>query len=347
MEKQKTLSGGLLLGGTHFLVDFCCTAILTCLSLQVSGETLLICAIVYNGLAFAFQLPLGALADLLRLSRGFCAFGCLLVAIAPFLPAPILVSALLGLGNACFHVGGGREALHRGGKKAGFVGHFVAPGAIGIFLGPLCAKLSWPIHIIAPVSLSLCAFLFLLTHNDGKRAEALQFPAQPLGAGQLATMMTCMFLTVLLRAYMGTIIHYDFQAFPLLSALFVLCIFGGKFFGGTLADRFGAFPFSLCAQLSATVLFVLSLWVPWCAYPAIFLFNTTMAITAHKLYVAVPSWAGTMFGLTTLALFLGSVPKLIGMESPFFTGWGLLLLGLLSTALLLTGLHMGREAKDA
>ena len=347
MAKQKTIAAGLLLGGTHFLVDFCCTAILTGLSLQVSGEMLLICAILYNGLAFAFQLPLGALADRLQLSRSLCAFGCLLVAVAPFLPAPILVSALLGLGNACFHVGGGREALHRGGEKAGFVGHFVAPGAIGIFLGPLCAKMSWPIHVIAPVSLSLCAFLFFFTRNGGKQTETLRFPAQALGTGRLAAMMVCMFLTVLLRAYMGTIIHYDFQAFPLLAALFVLCIFGGKFFGGTLADRFGAFPFSLCAQLSATVLFVLSLWVPWCAYPAIFLFNTTMAITAHKLYVALPSWGGTMFGLTTLALFLGSVPKLLGTESPFFTWWGLLLLSLLSTALLLTGLHIGREAKDA
>lgn len=258
MGKRELRRGAILLGGTHFLVDLCCTAALTALALRSSVQRVLLCAILYNGLAFAFQLPIGALADRLQLSRSLCAFGCLLVAVAGFFAPPILVTVLLGLGNACFHVGGGREALHRGGEKAAFVGYFVAPGAMGIFLGPLCAKAVSAFAYIAAAPLLLCAFLLFVSRREGKKAKMLQLRARPFHTLSALLIMGCMFLTVLLRSYMGSILHYPFQSKVIFSALFVLAIVGGKFCGGVLADRFGVFSFTLWAQLCAVLLFVLS-----------------------------------------------------------------------------------------
>lgn len=338
MRKKTHFLAGLLLGGSHFAVDFGCTALLTAFACG-SAKTALLCAIVYNGLAFAFQLPIGALADRLQKSRLFAIIGCLTVACGAFaVQLPLLLSVVLGLGNALFHVGGGREALLRGEKKASLVGHFVAPGAIGIFLGPLFAASGHDVALFLPALTLLCALLLLLLRQSDKSVEELLLPCPGCSRKSTVLILVCMFLTVLLRAYMGSVVHYSFQASLWMAALFVLCIFGGKFLGGCFADRFGAFSFSLIAQLTATALFVLSVWFPFFAYPAIFLFNTTMAITAHKLYISLPAYGGTMFGLTTFALFLGSLPKLLGWASPFFTWWGLLLLGLTSTALLLLGL---------
>ena len=113
--------------------------------------------------------------------------------------------------------------------------------------------------------------------------------------------------------------------------------------GGIFADRFGALPFSLVSQLSCTLLFVLSLYFPALAMPAILLFNTSMAVTAFTLYRCLPNYGGTMFGLTTFAIFLGVVPKLLGWNFGLFTWWGLLVLGLCSTFFLLLGLFLAKK----
>ena len=312
----------------HFLVDLTCTACLGRLSSRLSYDSIIACAILYNALAFAFQLPIGALADFLGITRILAAGGCLLVALGALFPQPLPLCLLIGLGNACFHVGAGREALQLGGAAP--VGRFVAPGALGIFFGPRLA--GFPLlRLLLPMLLVLSG-LSLLPRQKERTAAAAGSCRFPLPAA------LCMFLTVLLRSYIGTVLRY-----PLLSGFgwalgFSLCIFGGKFLGGILADRFGFFRSSLCTQTAATVLLTLSLFYPPLALPGILFFNTTMAVTAAALHRSFPRFPGTMFGLTTLALFLGVLPRLLGWENPLFTWWGVGLLCLVSTALFLGGL---------
>lgn len=327
-----------LLGAAHFLVDLACTALLTMTAGTLPYDGVIACALLYNGLAFAFQLPIGALGDCLGLQRGLAALGCLLVALGAWMPEPLLLCVAIGLGNACFHVGGGREALKRGGARAGWVGRFVAPGAIGIFLGPKLARLSWLLRWALPLCLLGLAAVLFLTRREGREAETMTLAGKRLPPARLAGVMGCMFLTVLLRSYMGTVLRYGFMANIGWAFCFTLCVFGGKYFGGILADRFGDLRFSIWAQVAAVVLFALSVRFPILAMPGIFLFNTTMAITAARLYTCAPGYPGTMFGLTTLALYLGVIPKLLGWKSGLFTWWGLGILSLISAGLLLSGL---------
>lgn len=321
-----------LLGSTHFLVDLVCTALLGALAGRLPYSQVILCAIGYNGLAFAFQLPIGILADLRKYSRSLAGIGCLLIAAAVFFDAPLPICLLAGLGNACFHVGGGREALGRGKGNASFVGRFVAPGAIGIFLGPKLASF----FRFLPAALLIPAAAFLFSRK--KYCERPSPSANPLPAGHLVIILLSMFLTVLLRSYMGTVLRY-----PLFSAFgwglgFTFCVFFGKYFGGILSDRFGMLRFSIAAQLGSAALLSLSFFQPVLALPGIFLFNTSMAVTVTALHRCLPELPGTMFGLTTFALFLGVLPRLLGWENRFFTWWGLLILGLLSALLLLMGL---------
>ena len=341
MEKSDRF-GTLLLGCSHFFVDFLCTAALAARLNTPDGSNILLLAIVYNGLAFAFQLPLGALGDLLGLRRGFAAIGCALVAAGSFLPSAIGMCLCIGLGNALFHVGGGREVLSESGGRAAKVGRFVAPGAVGIFLGPRLASLSWLRSLLLPGLLLALALLLWLFR---KKTRATEFAGKGIPSARLAGILACMFFTVLLRSYMGTVLRYSFLTRLFSAFCFTGCIFLGKFFGGSLADRFGQLPFSAAAQCACVICFTLSVKFPWLAFPGIFLFNTTMAITATQLYRCLPRLPGTMFGLTTLALFLGVLPRLLGLNNLFFTWWGLGILSLLSAISLLGGLALEKGGR--
>lgn len=337
MERQNRNSAHLL-GLAHFFVDFACTALLTGVTDTLPFWQVTACAVLYNGLAFAFQLPVGALGDCLKLQRGLAAMGCLLVAAGAFLPWPLAVCAVIGLGNACFHVGGGRETLKRGGKAASMAGRFVAPGAVGIFLGPRLAGIRWLVRLLLPACLAVFAAVLFLTRAEGEEAEDEKLKPIPMGRARRAVVCVCMFLTVLLRSYMGTVLQYPILSEFGWALMYTLCIFGGKYFGGILADRFGTVRFCGVAQAMATALFMLSVRFPVLAMPAIFLFNTTMAVTVSRLYACVPGYPGTMFGLTTFALYLGVLPRLLGLQAEWFHGWGLGLLSFLSAVLLAAGL---------
>lgn len=333
-----------LLSISHFFVDFLCTALLANCVQSAASAHMLTLAIVYNGLAFAFQLPLGTLGDLLDQRRVFACVGCLLVVLGSFLTQPLAMCVSIGLGNALFHVGGGREALQASGGKAAAVGRFVAPGAVGIFLGPRLSHLFWLCRYCLPGFLLILAVLLLLHSSSPQKSV----PKLPFSRLRLAGIWGCMFLTVFLRSYMGTVLNYPFLAHHAGALCFTLCIFLGKFLGGSLADRFGVLPFSAAAQAACVILFILSPKIPWLAFPGIFLFNTTMAITATQLYRTLPQLPGTMFGLTTLALFLGVLPRLLGLKNFFFSWWGLGLLSIVSAVSLLGGLVFGKGGlKDA
>ena len=323
----------------HFLVDFACTALLTASCVGSPAVSVILCAVVYNACAFAMQFPIGILADRFELRRYLAAAGCLAVALGSLLPQPLILCIVIGLGNACFHVGAGREALLRGGSRAARVGRFVAPGAIGIFLGPPAANIFWLTRIAAPLSLAVCAVLLTVRERETPPAT------QPLALkpAKRAALIVCMFLTVLLRSYMGTVTRYAELSLPVFAAAMTTCVFLGKFLGGTLADRFGAFRFQLPAQLVGTVMFALSVPFPALGLPAVLLFNTTMAVTVHRLWRSAPDHAGAMFGLTTLALYLGVLPRLLGAPNPLFTPWGLALIGCVSAATLLLGLRIAQK----
>ena len=120
----------------HFWVDFSC-ALLLFSRLSGQGEWAL-CVLLYNFCAFALQMPIGVLAGRWRYSGRVAAFGCALAALGWGLtPVPAAAAVTAGLGNACFHVGGGMQILEDGEKKAASLGIFVSPGAFGIYFGAL------------------------------------------------------------------------------------------------------------------------------------------------------------------------------------------------------------------
>ena len=125
-----------LYAAAHFWVDFACALLV--LGRLEGGGGAVTALLLYNFFAFAVQMPVGLLADVLGGPRRFAALGCGLTALAWGLPGLLPAAVCAGLGNACFHVGGGLYALN-GSENCGPLGLCVSPGALGVALGTLPA----------------------------------------------------------------------------------------------------------------------------------------------------------------------------------------------------------------
>ena len=280
----------------HFLVDGVCAWAL--LGSPEVGWSEVLC---YNFCAFALQLPLGAVLDRLggrNVPRSFSCIGCALTILGA-----LTHPAVLGLGNALFHVGGGVDVIRDTGRCEK-LGIFVAPGALGLYLGGLIAG-KWP--WLLPLAGGAMAVLLAHVRSLGEISTA------PSQKSPIFLVISC-FAVVVLRSFVG------FQVvFPWKSGWLALAAVGavvlGKMAGGWLADRFGARRVTVLSLSLAAAGYALGN-VPAFGLLALLCFNMTMPLTLYALWRRFPGFPGTVFGSLTLALFLGFLPAAFGLELP-------------------------------
>jgi len=300
----------------HFLVDFSCALIMLSV-VDIPWQFVL-----YNFLAFAVQMPLGLLADLFGRNRYFALIGIALV-LSGYLPCPVLLRVvLIGLGNACYHIGGGREALLKKNGLTG-LGIFVSPGAVGILLGTMFVSVSW-LHLVVMLALAVCGILIYFLCN----AKEISVPKGNCNIPLASIMMS----VVLLRSLIGMCMEtpWKIDLYVILGALAAAL---GKALGGVFADRFGWKVTGMVSLIAAAGLFLL----PESGVTGVLgvlLFNMTMPITLGKASDNCPGYEGFAFGLLTFGLFLGYLPSAFGLTIPPIVGFSLALIsaGLLAAS---------------
>ncbi len=322
----------------HFWVDLSC-ALLMFSRLYGQGNWML-CVLLYNFCAFALQMPVGLLADQRGRNGQTAALGCVLTALGwAVSPVPLAAAVTAGVGNACFHVGGGIQVMKDGGDRAAPLGVFVSPGALGIFLGTL-------LHDRVPgqaavTGLLVFALAFALQDHRGKGTERTECfsEAAALDRNRLWALVCC-FLVVVLRSYLGMILSFPWKA-GAWNFWIVCAVVLGKAAGGFLGDRLGMLRAAVLSLGLSAILFCLSGFPPAGA-AAVFLFNMTMPITLWAAAQMLPDKKGFAFGMLTFALFLGFLP--VWMERPalFAGGNGYAIGALCSLAVLALGLKRGR-----
>ncbi len=278
----------------HFLVDGVCAWGM--LGRFAGFDAILI----YNFCAFALQLPLGAVLDRLggkRMPMVFAGVGCALTLIGAF-TSPIL----LGIGNALFHVGGGVDVIREGGRCEK-LGIFVAPGALGLYLGGLLADRALP---ILPVLVVMGLLLIPL------RGRLENFP-EPTKKAPVPLILCC-FAVVVLRSFVGFQVVFPWKTGWLAFAA-VAAVVLGKMAGGVLAARFGAKRVTMVSLSAAAICFALG-EIPVFGLCALLCFNMTMPLTLYALWRRFPRYPGAVFGSLTLALFLGFLPAAYGISIP-------------------------------
>lgn len=269
------------------------------------------------------------------------------------LPVLLLISAAAGIGNSCFHVGGGIDLLRRSGGKAAIPGIFVSTGAFGVWLGPvLAAKQSARTFGL----LSGCALMILtgavLTRTHFLRKERAEAdgadldkaPANgPAGVRNVVPAAAlCLFTAVLFRSYAGTIMRYGWKK-AFLAFLFTAGIVFGKMSGGIIGDRAGWRRTAVVSLALSGLLFLGADRHAVCGIAAVFLFNMTMPLTLSALAKMYPDREGMAFGLTTLALFLGTLPSLAESAGILRAGGSGLLPAVCAVSLVLMAAGLKRE----
>ena len=283
----------------HLLVDGLCAAVIFG-PVQASGA-LGVLVPVYNTLAFSTQCVVGLAADRLRKHSWSAAISMLLAVLGFALPLPPAVRILcVGAGNSVFHVSAGVMTLERSGGRAGKLGVFVAPGAVGLTLGTL-----WPgLGPVFAVLLTLCAAAVVPLE---KTAPAHRLPDRARSGDVSLTVPLLLALAVGVRAIGGSAVSFPWKTGALMSLALTGCVFAGKTAGGFLCDRWGPKRTALTSVLAAAGL------VAFCsarAVPAMagqFLLNLSMPVTLCLLYRALPDLPGFAFGLAASALWPGTL----------------------------------------
>lgn len=311
----------------HFAVDFSCGFMLYTMyvrgDLEAASVPLLF--LVYNLIAFGAQYIIGAAGDFFKSNgRVFAIAGCLLT-VAGLVAGdnyaePYLVTVLIGLGNAAYHVGGGTDALTRdaGMTRAGI---FVSTGSLGIAMGCHAGESGhFNLYFAVAVLLFVACAIYIFCRGARRIPHIPEATEQPgisafrrllTGGKPLleATLPAALILlaAVLIRSWAGFIAVSPGSDSKFAYLLPAAAAFGGKFLGGVLADLLGARRTGTVAVLLSVPL----LWLGASSYmlflAGLFFFNIAMPITLVGLSRRFPSHEGFAFGLTTLMLVVGYI----------------------------------------
>lgn len=282
----------------HFSVDFACVWFLCAHARQSGGQEALL-FLFYTLMAFGLQPFIGWFCDgRPRFNAG--AIGCALTLIGLFFGRwPWVGAGLMGLGNALFHVGGGRQALMGCNGRMTRAGLFVSSGAPGVTLGTLAG--------VNGVSIWLSALIVALSGLLLLQSAPVQTAKTPQ-TGECREAAMCLLaalVSVAVRAWAGGAIPSAWRDTTFLLLLSSFSAMLGKAAGGALCDRFGVRRVGT-ASLALSIPFLLS-GSAW-ALVGILLLNATMTASLFAVLRIFPDNPGFAFGLTTLALLLGSLP---------------------------------------
>ena len=297
-----------LYGVAHAVVDAICAGMLISLwhgGVVDAGEVGA-WIVSYNILAFATQPLLGLLVDRYQFPRAAAVAGCLVTAMAPVVGShwPLCGVILAGLGNAVFHLGAGSICLNLTPGRATAPGLFVAPGAVGLFVGTELANrglfAAWPFLL----ALAVLAIGMALTKQPALVRD-FRPPVFPRAALiPLVLILAC----IGVRSLVGFAVDLPWKSGLPLAIGLVVVVFLGKSLGGVLADRigWGRVAVGSLAVAAALLAFGASNIVP--AMMGMFLINLTMPVTLAATANLLPGRPAFAFGLTALALELGALP---------------------------------------
>ena len=329
--------------------------------MAISHEEWLSWAVFYNFMAFALPALLGWLMDrflphdnLYPAVVGMCLVACGYLCYRYPLPAIFLA----GLGNGLFHIGAGKEVLKDGGRNFAPSGIFISSGALGVFLGSTWGLHYMPLLRTFPVLLFIAGILLAgwqiclqvskgrvpVPETDAGSGPAAQGSSAPSRAA-LGLCTLALFFVVVVRSYYGGLQGFSWNTGFAAGLIFTLCIVGGKFTGGILADLAGIHRAVVLSLGLAAVTALFAFRSPVCGCVSIFFFNMTMPLTLFLLVDLMPALPGFAFGLLMLALFLGTLPSMLFGISWLFSPGGFCFLCLLSLAVLLLELRLEKRKK--
>lgn len=292
----------------HFIVDFVCAIFIFGNLPHVSNtySEFIFATIMYNFFAFAFQVPIGYILDKFRIYKYIAIIGLCLIGFGYLINInnTFVLATIVGIGNALFHLEGGVNIYSISKRRAFLNGLFVAPGALGIFLGTIfCSKL---ITTYLPIILIIVAIFLLYLVQKNEVDKGLKNNIKGNFNNFNITMIIILIgLSIIVRSIGGNAIIYTWKNGFILGLIYTLSIVIGKAFGGLLADKFGLIKVALISLTCSAICLLFGYNIHVFAYIGILLFNIPMSITLTILENALSKKIACAVGLNTMFLFLG------------------------------------------
>ncbi|MBP3256306.1 MAG: hypothetical protein J6M60_07485 [Clostridia bacterium] len=297
----------------HFVVDFVCAIFMlgNIPFIAQSESEFVISLIIYNFFAFAFQVPLGLVLDKLKIYKYVAIIGLSLIGICYLINInnPYILAIIVGIGNALFHLEGGVNIYSVSERKAFLNGLFVAPGALGIFLGTTFHNEL--IITYLPIILIFTS-IFLLFFVQKKEEVILNLEKNmkinmknDISKLSAFLIVALIGVSIIVRSIGGSAIVYTWKEGFILGLIYTLAVVIGKAFGGLIADKFGFIKVALISLLGSTVCLILGYNIHFFAYIGILLFNIPMSITLTLLENTLTKKIACAVGLNTFFLFIG------------------------------------------
>ena len=330
---------GYIVGIIYFLVHFILeVSCFYTLAAYTNNDMFYVIALMYDLFAFVPQGLIGAISDKYR-NINFGLIGIVLTIFALFclkfnLPI-IVVMSLLTIGNCLVHVAGAESTLRLARGKMFPSALFVSGGAFGIITGRLLYQNNMPITFIVLLNvISLLLVILSLRFKSDEDTKLEEYNYDNKKVGMVALIILSVFV-VAVRSFSSYGIPTGWNK-TVIQSILLFCFMGiGKAIGGLLIDKINIKFTSIISTLLALPFLLFGDQNMYLSLIGIMLFSMTMPVTLALLVSRLKKSPGIAFGLTTIGLFIGSLPAFFfTIDSPIINGIIFTILTILSTIIL-------------
>ena len=307
-NKLQSIEIGVLYFYIHFVTETVCFYLLNNFFKAPISSWIL--AYAYDALAFVPQSLIGYYRDThprINLSVIGIIFLTVSVLLHAYLKQNIIIALVsVSLGNALIHVEGAETTIKSSEGKMTPSSVFVGGGSFGVITGKLCSAYGVPFQLIIILILSTIPFIMLSDELKNETDCCSEF--QYANNSNKAMIILFSALIVIIRGYMGYGIPTSWRKNVFQNIVFYSVMGLGKCLGGVFIDKIGIKKTSYISILGSVPFLLFGDKNMFLSIIGVAFFSMTMAVTLALLISVLPKKVGLAFGVTTIGLFLGSVP---------------------------------------
>ena len=307
--KSKDLKIGYLYFYIHFVLEVVCFFYLS--RITNNSNYIWLVPIIYDALAFVPQSLVGYISDRYpKINMGI--IGTILLIVSYLIYGLTNISIFISLiilciGNAILHVAGAEATIRTSNGKLSTSAIFVSGGSFGIITGRLLAKTSInPLYLLI-LLLTIIPFILISNKELEKNNDVDKFNYVKDSINSNLVIIIAV-LVVIVRGYMGYGIPTSWNKTVIQTVLLFSSMGIGKALGGILSDLVGVRKTAIMSTLLAIPFLCFGDNIMIISLIGLMFFSMTMSITLGILVSKLKESPGLAFGLTTIGLFLGSIP---------------------------------------
>ena len=346
--KSRNIATGYLYFYIHLITEIVCFYFLNKVTNNSNFAWLV--PFIYDGMAFVPQAIIGYISDKF-LKIKFSVIGMLLMFVSYIMFFGMKINVYLALiilclGNVCVHINGAEITLKASNGKLSHSAIFVAGGSFGVILGKLLATSIVPFWGILILIISSIPFILLAEtyQNENNNCKNFEYANKKINSKLIISLAV---LVVIIRGYIGYGLPTSWNKTILQTVILYFTMGIGKALGGILSDAFGIRKIAVLSTLAAIPFLYFGENIMIISLIGVMFFSMTMSITLAILVSVLKKSPGLAFGLTTIGLFLGTVPIFfVKITNPIFNFGLISVMSIVCIIILLFILDKKEERKN-